>query len=144
MDVFSRKKRSEVMSKVRSTGNKSTEMAFQALLRSGGITGWRKHYRVTGRPDFAFPAWKVAVFVDGAFWHGRPGCKMPKTNAAFWRAKIEENKRRDRRVARSLRKAGWSVLRIWDVDLKRRPEACVSRLRRVLTRRRNEAAEDRA
>jgi DNA mismatch endonuclease (patch repair protein) len=67
---------------------------------------------VAGKPDFAWPGLKVAVFVDGCFWHGC-GCKyLPRTNTAFWRNKIETNIRRDRRVAGSLRRDGWTVLRI--------------------------------
>lgn len=135
MDVFGPEKRSDVMSRVRSRGNRSTEIAFRALLRSARITGWRRHYGIPGTPDFAFPHEKVAVFVDGAFWHGHPDAKMPRSNARFWREKIEGNRKRDRRVCRELRTRGWSVLRIWDIELRREPERCISRLRRLLTLR---------
>lgn len=75
------------------------------------------------RPDFVFPKLKLAVFVDGCFWHGCPKhATWPKQNAAFWRAKILGNIQRDRLVNRTLRKAGWRVLRIWEHELRRRDE----------------------
>ena len=88
------------------------------------------------RPDFVFPRLRVAVFVDGCFWHGCPKhATQPKTNAAFWRDKIAANRARDRRVNHVLRALGWRVLRIWEHDLKRRAEpALARRLHRTLTR----------
>jgi DNA mismatch endonuclease, patch repair protein len=69
-DVFTKAKRSEVMSRIRGKGNKDTEVALAKLFRANGITGWRRHYAIAGKPDFAFPKCKLAVFVDGCFWHG--------------------------------------------------------------------------
>jgi DNA mismatch endonuclease (patch repair protein) len=135
MDLISKEKRSEIMAKVHSKGNKSTEVRFESLLRSSKIHGWRKHYKVIGKPDFAFPALKLAVFLDGAFWHGHPRRKLPKTNKAFWTAKIAQNKSRDKKVASVLRIQGWSVLRIWDFDLQQAPEKCIIRLKRLITMR---------
>ncbi len=118
-DVFTKAKRSEVMSRIRGKGNKDTELALAKLFRANGITGWRRHYPVVGRPDFAFPKHKLAVFVDGCFWHGCPrhGVK-PKGNSAFWEAKLEANKARDRKVNRLLRSLGWKVVRIWEHELR--------------------------
>jgi DNA mismatch endonuclease (patch repair protein) len=117
-DVFSKAKRSEVMSKIRGKGNKATEIALAKLFRANGITGWRRHYPIIGRPDFAFPKQKLAVFVDGCFWHGCPKHgAQPKSNKEFWESKLASNKARDRRVNRMLRNKGWHVLRIWEHEL---------------------------
>jgi DNA mismatch endonuclease (patch repair protein) len=113
--------RSRQMALVRNKGNKSTEQRMLKLLRMHRITGWRRHLALPGRPDFAFPApHKVAVFIDGCFWHRCPSCKrrLPRNNASFWDEKIKGNVRRDRRVDRELRANGWIVLRIWEHTLK--------------------------
>jgi len=118
-DVFTEEKRSEVMARIRGKGNKDTEVALAKLFRANGITGWRRHYPITGRPDFAFPKLRLAVFVDGCFWHGCPKhATQPKGNSEFWSVKLAANKSRDRKVNRELRAKGWSVLRIWEHDLK--------------------------
>lgn len=118
-DVFTKAKRSEVMSKIRGKGNKDTEVALAKLFRANGITGWRRHYPITGRPDFAFPKQKLAVFVDGCFWHGCPKHGVqPKGNKEFWLNKLNANKARDRKVNRLLRLSGWRVRRIWEHELK--------------------------
>jgi DNA mismatch endonuclease (patch repair protein) len=117
-DVFSKPKHSEVMSRIRGTGNKDTEVALAKLFRAHGITGWRSHYAIEGKPDFAFPKSKLAVFVDGCFWHGCPKhATQPKGNASFWATKLTSNKERDRKVNRALRAKGWKVLRIWEHDM---------------------------
>jgi DNA mismatch endonuclease (patch repair protein) len=100
------------MAAVRSRGNTTTELPLAKLLWAAGIRGYRKHWPVAGKPDFAWPGRKVAVFVDGCFWHGCTCKYLPRTNTEFWRNKIEANKRRDRRVVRFLRKDGWTVIRI--------------------------------
>ena len=122
------------MSRVRSSGNATTELRLVALLRSAGITGWRRHYPLPGKPDFTFPARRVVVFVDGCFWHGHKcGRKLrPNTNIEAWQAKIEATRRRDRRATRELRTEGWSVVRIWECVLTKRPNQCLNRLRRAL------------
>jgi DNA mismatch endonuclease (patch repair protein) len=84
-------------------------------------------------PDFFFARRRVAVFVDGCFWHGCPRCgHIPKTNSAYWGAKIARNRTRDARISRALRAQGYSVLRIWECDLRSRPERCVRRIQRML------------
>ena len=131
-DVFTKVKRSEVMSRIKGRGNRETEGALARLLREHGITGWRRHLPLTGRPDFAFRREHVAVFVDGCFWHQCPKCSnMPVNNHAFWKEKLSKNVERDRRVTRALRYEGWRVLRIWEHDL-RRPERSIRRLLRAL------------
>lgn len=135
-DVFTKAKRSEVMSKIRGKGNKDTEVALAKLFRANGITGWRRHYPIIGRPDFTFPKHKIAVFVDGCFWHGCPKHGVqPKGNKTFWLTKLEANKARDRKVNRLLRAIGWRVLRIWEHDLtKSRQVSTVRQVLRVLAR----------
>jgi DNA mismatch endonuclease, patch repair protein len=132
-DVFTKAKRSAVMSHIRGRGNRDTEQFLARLLRLNHITGWRRHLPLAGKPDFAFPKQKVAVFVDGCFWHGCPKCyTRPKTNQKFWDNKRETNMARDRRVARELRARGWKVIRIWEHALKKSPQACIARIRRKI------------
>src|SRR5262245_1755761 len=121
-DVFTRTKRSDVMSRIRSRGNRATELRMIALFRENSITRWRRNGRVFGRPDFVFPAEKLAVFVDGCFWHRHRGCKfayIPKSRLEFWLRKFDNNVKRDKIVTRALRKNGWKVLRIWECQLHR-------------------------
>lgn len=123
------------MSRIRGRGNRDTELAFVKLLKAAGITGWRRHValslgqrsgtrtRFPGKmrrvkPDFVFSAQRLVVFIDGCFWHGCPRhATAPKANAAFWAAKLAENKVRDRYVSRTLRRRGWRVVRVWEHDL---------------------------
>ena len=130
-DIWTKAKRSEVMGRIRGRGNRTTEVRLAAIFRAHGITGWRRQYPLPGRPDFAFPARRLAVFVDGCFWHGCPRHgTSPKSNARFWREKIARNRERDREVNRELRRRGWRVLRIWEHELRRTNEfKAVSRLR---------------
>jgi len=134
-DVFTQAKRAEVMSRIRGKGNKATEVALAKLLRANQIIGWRRHYAIEGKPDFAFQRHKLAIFVDGCFWHGCPKhATQPKWNKEFWQAKLEANKARDRRVNRLLRAKGWRVLRIWEHDLRKGREATmVRRVHRALS-----------
>jgi DNA mismatch endonuclease (patch repair protein) len=159
-DVFSKKKRSELMSRIRSHGNKATEVALAKLFRRHGITGWRRQVKIqvtsdrrrvarkarkpgpslvtrhpplSVRPDFVFARSRTAVFVDGCFWHGCPKhCKIPAGNRAFWKKKFDANKARDRHVNRELRRLGWLVVRIWEHDLAKRDVACVRKVQRGL------------
>lgn len=134
-DVFTRIKRSEVMSRIRGRGNLSTEMRMIALMREHGIKGWRRNRRLPGSPDFVFPEKRIAVFVDGCFWHGcTVHYKEPASSREFWRTKIGNNRKRDRRVNRELRASGWRVIRLWEHDLVRKAsDAMIARFRRFLT-----------
>ena len=117
-DVFTKSKRSEVMSRIRSRGNRGTELRLIAIFRLYGITGWRRNQPVFGHPDFVFPRERIAVFVDGCFWHGCPRhYSAPANHAGFWRKKYETNRRRDRLVTRTLKMLGWRVVRIWEHSL---------------------------
>jgi DNA mismatch endonuclease (patch repair protein) len=117
-DVVDRETRSRIMAAIRSSGNRSTELRMVAILRAARIRGWRRRQRVTGRPDFVFWRERVAVFVDGCFWHGCPRhCRMPEGRREYWEPKIRRNRRRDRAVDRELRNQGWVVARVWEHDL---------------------------
>jgi DNA mismatch endonuclease, patch repair protein len=118
-DVISKRKRSQVMAAIRSKGNKDTEMKLASILRIYGIKGWRRHALLPGKPDFIFPKQRLAVFVDGCFWHGcRWHCRMPQDNRLYWQNKISRNVERDRAITRLLRRIGWRVLRLWQHSLK--------------------------
>ncbi len=133
-DVFSVRFRSEIMSRIRSKGNRATEQRLRTLMLSRGIVGWRRNQTVFGSPDFAFRASRLAIFVDGCFWHGCPKhCVTPASNRPFWKKKLAVNKARDRRVNRTLRKKGWRVVRIWQHDLAKRPDWCAARIKRALS-----------
>lgn len=136
-DVFSRAKRSSVMARIRSKGNIETEVAMICLFRENGFTGWRRHQAIPGRPDFIFPKARVAVFVDGCFWHLCPQHgTIPKSNSVYWKRKLKRNHERDQQVNRELRKQGWKVLRIWHHELSKKNQAkLLRRLTLVLTGR---------
>lgn len=132
-DVFTKAKRSEVMSRIRGRGNKATELAMMRLFRQHHISGWRRHQPVFGKPDFVFRKLKVAVFVDGCFWHGcAKHSKVPLNNRPFWDNKLKANKRRDRLVIHTLKSQGWRVLRVWEHDLVHKNEPkLLGRIRRL-------------
>lgn len=109
--------------------NTSPELELRRALYCAGIRGWRCHYRrAKGTPDIAWPALRVAVFVDGAFWHGHPSRHRPGRSGSYWDEKIAANVARDRRVDRHLREDGWSVVRIWDFEIKKTPDVATERV----------------
>lgn len=113
------------MSAVKSR-NTGPEIELRKALYAYGIRGWRCNYkRAPGRPDIAWPARKVAVFVDGAFWHGHPSRHKPGRSGKYWDKKIAQNVERDRRVNRELLEAGWATLRIWDFEIRKNLPAAV-------------------
>jgi len=131
-DIWSKQKRSEVMSLIRSRGNKATELRLIVIFREFGITGWRRNQPLMGKPDFTFRRERVAVFVDGCFWHGCPRYyRRPGSNRKYWDAKIAANRNRDRHVSRELRKLGWQVVRIWQHQLAQ-PARAADRVIRAL------------
>ena len=120
-DVFDSKKRSDIMSKVRSNNNKSTELALIKFLKENNITGWKRNYPVKGHPDFVFLDKKIAVFVDGCFWHGHD-CRntRPSNNAEYWQKKRERNIKHDKEITAMFENRGWTVIRIWECELKKK------------------------
>jgi DNA mismatch endonuclease, patch repair protein len=133
MDVFTTKVRSKVMRSVRSRKNKSTELKLVDLFLANEIKGWRRNSPLFGSPDFVFPQKRVAVFTDGCFWHGHP-CRniKPQANSSYWQLKIKRNRRRDRYVSKELNKRGWQVLRLWECQLSKRPNACIKKICKVI------------
>lgn len=124
MDVFTKAKRSEVMARIRSAGNRSTELRLIEIFRNNRITGWRRRQSITGNPDFVFRSKLICIFVDGCFWHGCPRCyRRPTSNADYWNWKLRRNRNRALIVNRELRNAGWRVLRIWEHQLDSKSEA---------------------
>ena len=133
-DWLTKTQRSFNMSAIRSRGNASTEIALARLLRAEKITGWRSHQDLPGKPDFVFRHYRVAVFVDGCFWHGCPTCyRMPEDNRPYWSEKVKRNRERDKRRARELKALGWRVVRIWEHSLKtpRHMAAVIRNLRKA-------------
>jgi DNA mismatch endonuclease (patch repair protein) len=122
------------MASIRGTDNRDTEIKLAVFFQKHGITGWRRHAKITGKPDFVFPKQRLAVFVDGCFWHACPAHgHQPKSNRKYWLAKFARNCQRDRMTNRTLRNTGWRVLRIWAHELNQ-PERVLGRIKRALLR----------
>ena len=114
------------------------EQRLRALLRHAGFPGYRLHWnKAPGRPDIAYPGRKVAIFVNGCFWHRCPTCQpaAPKSHAEFWDRKFELNRERDERKTRELEALGWTVLTVWECELRDDPDTAVARVTSVLVRR---------
>lgn len=133
MDNVSKETRSRVMAAVHSNGNRSTEITLVTLLKESGVTGWRRKWKLPGHPDFVWPKQRLALFVDGCFWHGCPKhCRVPTSNREYWERKIANNQARDKRITRELRQAGWVVLRVWEHSFKHSPSRIIGRIRRAI------------
>lgn len=119
MDTISKEKRSILMSRIRSKGNRSTEKRLRSALMRAKIKGWRMHAMdLPGHPDFVFDSPKLIVFADGCFWHGCPKCyRRPNSAQQYWDEKVRLNKKRDRTARNRLRKRGWSVIKVWEHEL---------------------------
>lgn len=131
-DTYSPEVRSRVMARVkrRDTG---PELALRRALYRRGVRGWRcDRGNLPGRPDLAFGRARVAVFVDGGFWHGHPSKYWPGRSGDYWDEKIARNQARDRRVDAELRDVGWTVLRLWDFEVERDADAAAKRVQEAL------------
>lgn len=134
-DVFSKEDRSGIMRKVKSSGNQSTEMKLIQYFDAHHITGWRRHYNVKGHPDFVFMPLRIAIFVDGCFWHGHD-CRNthPADNAEYWEKKRQRNIDHDNAVKAMFEERGWTVIRIWECELrKKNAEILNEKLRGLLS-----------
>lgn len=141
-DVFTKQERSNIMKKVHSSGNKSTELKLIKLMNANGITGWRRNYKVKGHPDFVFLPQKIAIFVDGCFWHGHD-CRntKPSANSDYWQKKRERNMRHDKEITTLFENRGWIVVRIWECELKKKNEAvALERIKNALAERKRRDA----
>jgi DNA mismatch endonuclease, patch repair protein len=133
-DFLSKETRSRVMARIRST-NTAPELALRRALFAAGARGWRCHpKKVPGKPDIAFTRCKVAVFVDGCFWHGHPDYFTFGKSGAYWDAKIARTQERDRVANKALEGAGWTVIRLWDFEVEEDLDACVRRVLEALDR----------
>lgn len=131
-DQLTPERRSALMSRVR-TRDTAPELALRKELWKSGLRGWRLHPKgVPGKPDVTWISRRVAVFVDGAFWHGHPDYYHGQSGS-FWDAKIERNRARDRQVNEELASQNWTVVRIWDFEVERDPADCVLRVIEALS-----------
>lgn len=136
-DVFLKSERSRIMSLIRSK-NTRIEKDFCKLLSSAlykkGIR-YRKHYKkLPGKPDIAFVGKKIAVFIDGDFWHGyKFKIQKQRLPRKYWVKKIENNISRDRQVDRELRRMDWQVLRVWEHEIKLKPERTIRKIAKMIT-----------
>ena len=133
-DIFTPEKRSWVMSRIRSKDTK-IEKKTASLLRKNKIR-YRRFPKVFGSPDFVVEK-KLLVFCDGDFWHGYRYDRKKKPPKKFWRGKIERNMKRDRKVTRKLRADGWSVVRLWEHDIEKRPRSCLRKIKTILHHAKN-------
>lgn len=133
MDVLTRKQRGYCMPRIKGADT-TPELIVRATLCSQGIRNYRLKSNVPGRPDIYFPHARIAVFIDGCFWHGCPECYIkPKNNAGFWSRKRRQNLLRDIRVSKELRMKKIRMLRFWEHQIRKSPEICCRRVIRALT-----------
>lgn len=120
-DIFTTEKRSLIMSEVHSKGNKSTELKLIHYFKENNIHGWKRGYKVKGHPDFVFLDKRIAIFVDGCFWHGHD-CRntRPAAHQEYWQKKRVRNIRHDQEITARFEARGWTVIRIWECELKKK------------------------
>lgn len=134
-DTRTPEQRRRIMASVRSK-NTSPEIRLRRALFHAGIRGWRCHYkRAPGKPDLAWPSLKVAIFVDGGFWHGHPSRHKPGRSGEYWDEKIAGNVARDRQIDAALQAAGWVAIRVWDFEIRRDVATVVNRVVSALAAR---------
>ncbi len=125
-DIFTPKKRSWVMSRIRGTNTK-IDLQMNEILKGLGFA-YSMYPKMKGNPDFILEEQRIAIFCDGDFWHGYNYQKKKKPSKKYWRDKIETNMERDTRITRKLRREGWSVLRFWEHDIEKRTGVCIDRI----------------
>ena len=131
-DVLTKKQRSFNMSRIRSRNTKP-EITIRKKLYQTGLRNYRLHYKLPGKPDIVYPRGKIAIFVDGCFWHKCPKCFVkPSSNIKFWEKKIASNTSRDKRISQLLKAEGWGVIRFWEHDIKNNLNACCTRVQKRL------------
>jgi|SRR5690348_2895793 len=142
VDNLTPEQRARVMSRIRSTGT-GPEITLRKQLWKRGLRGYRLNVRgLPGRPDIAWRRARLAVFVDGAFWHGHPSAFREGKSGDYWDKKIRRNMERDRAADQALNELGWRVLRFWDFEVKADAESCVDAVEKALGQRRGAPAEE--
>jgi DNA mismatch endonuclease (patch repair protein) len=127
-DVLTKEQRAYNMSKIQGK-NTQPEIKLRKLLWSDGVRGYRIHYNLPGKPDIVFTKKKIAIFIDGCFWHKCPICfQEPETRKEFWMGKIQSNIDRDKKVDEQLKNDGWTVIRIWEHVIKKEPEKAIKKI----------------
>jgi DNA mismatch endonuclease, patch repair protein len=133
VDVLTEEQRRLNMSRIRARDT-GPELRLRKALARMGVRGYRLNYKLTGKPDLVFVGKRLAVFIDGCFWHKCPmHFVRPETRTEFWMNKIEGNVRRDRRVNEQLRETGWHVLRFWEHEIREDPERAVRQISEYLS-----------
>jgi len=133
-DVLSPEQRHLNMVRIKGK-NTGPEVKLRRLLYQSGLRGYRVHHNITGKPDVVFTRQRIAIFVDGCFWHKCPFCfKEPETRKDFWLEKINKNVERDKRNDLKLSEEGWRVIRIWEHQVKKNPEEVLELIARALGR----------
>src|SRR3989338_4576211 len=128
-DKFDKRTRSRIMSKIRSA-NTGIEMVLRKALRKNGLSGYKLHYNIIGKPDIVFPKNKLAIFVDGDFWHGYNWKKLGKVPPKkYWQKKIQKNIDRAKKYNKMLKKDGWKVIRLWEHEVKKNAEKCINKIK---------------
>lgn len=135
MDVHTKEQRSYNMSRVKSKNTRPEKILFSEFKKAG--YKFKKHFNLHGKPDMVFPRYKIAVFIDGEFWHGKDFTEWEQRISDFWRKKIGDNIKRDRSNDRKLRKTGWHVVHVWGRRLMRNPHLTLHRITKFIDKHRN-------
>jgi DNA mismatch endonuclease (patch repair protein) len=130
-DNLTPKQRSYTMSRIRSV-NTNAELLLRSALHRRGYRFRLHASALPGKPDIVFPSKRVAVFIDGDFWHGWKFAQWREKLAPYWKDKIEGNRRRDGRTRRTLRRAGWTLVRLWEHEVEQDLDDCVARIAALL------------
>jgi len=129
MDVLTKKQRSYCMSRIKNK-NTSLEIFFRKYIWNKGLRGYLVKNQIQGKPDLYFPKKKIAVFIDGCFWHKCPECFIaPKSNARFWKNKINKNVKRDKQINKLLKTNGVKVIRFWEHEIRKNPSKCFKKIK---------------
>lgn len=133
-DIHTKEQRSRNMAAIKGHGNASTELRLIRYLRRAKIFGWNRHYeKLPGKPDIVFREFRLAIFLDGCFWHGCPKCRLrPATNRKFWNDKIRNNRARDKRMDNKIRTKGWRILHFWEHDIKKNPQKIIIAIKKYI------------
>ena len=131
-DILNKTQRSYNMSQIKAKNTKP-EMKLRKMLFHNGLRGYSIHYGLIGKPDIVYPKYKLAIFVDGCFWHKCPRCfTTPDTRKEFWAKKIETNKKRDIEINKKLSHMGWTVLRFWEHRIMKDPHSVLRIIRKKI------------